>query len=283
MRSRSRSRNPQNFVFFSSEVLFFTKSIASLFFLLHVPRPKARAPRGARGSGRTPRPRPVHRTSSRSPRRQPRRGEKIEEKLPAGRRRRRLSLSPPFSLNPDLFSHACFHTKNKTNDQVERPDKSTCMVLLPAKFHKKMWIKRGGFLLARLPPEATASGAKLAGEVERVLYDQEVAELKKMVGVWPREFEEGGGSGEAATAAATTTAGGGGTREGGNGSGSGAAAAAAAAGPGGSSKSDSDSDSGLPPLEENPNRRRQTYATSSSSSDDDEDSESYSEEDEEEK
>ena len=59
------------------------------------------------------------------------------------------------------------------------------MVLLPAKFRKKMWIKRGGFLIIRAPPEAAASGARLAGEVERVLYEQEVSELKKIGGVWP--------------------------------------------------------------------------------------------------
>lgn len=144
------------------------------------------------------------------------------------------------------------------------------MVLLPAKFHKKMWVKRGGFLVARLPPEAAASGARLAGEVERVLYEREVAALKGMAGVWPREFEEEvgeekvNGAGQGGSDAAGPSGGGKEKKSGG--------------GDAGDRDSDSD-DSGLPPLEENPNRRRQTYATSSSESDSDEE-EDEEEEDE---
>lgn len=197
--------------------------------------------------------------------------------------RRRLSLSLFLDLNPLFFfpfhsptAATAIHSLSSpppplTTNQVERPDKSTCMVLLPARFHKKMWIKRGGFLLIRAPPEAAASGARVAGEVERVLYEQEVSELKKMEGVWPREFEEGeagsgnGGEGEAAAAAANANAE------------TDAKNADAKAPPSGS---DSD-DSGLPPLEENPNRQRQTYA-SSSSSESESDSEGEEEEDEEE-
>lgn len=183
-------------------------------------------------------------------------------------------ITPLPQLIPPLCSRLPPQKKTNKQNQVERPDRSTCMVLLPAKFHKKMWVKRGGFLVARLPPEAAASGARLAGEVERVLYEQEVSALKGMEGVWPKEFDDEEEKVNGAGAATSGGAGQGGSD---------------AAGPsrggkekksGGDSDSDSD-DSGLPPLEENPNRRRQTYATSSSESDSDEDEEEDENEEEE--
>ena len=196
----------------------------------------------------------------------------------------RLNSSFP-SLTPLLFcSRAHSFPLSK---QVERPDKSTCMVLLPSRFHKKMWIKRGGFLIVRAPPEAAASGARLAGEVERVLYDQEVAKLKRTPGVWPKEFEEegenGGGGGGGGGAGATTTGAGETTGDGGSGNGDEGPSSRkkkSADDAANASGSDSD-DSGLPPLEENPNRRRQTYATSSSESDSEKEEEEDEEEEEE--
>ena len=147
-----------------------------------------------------------------------------------------------------------------------------------------MWIKRGGFLIVRAPPEAAASGARLAGEVERVLYEQEVSGLKGMAGVWPKEFEEEGEgeeggrvNGRAGGAGATTAgggAGGGGAGQGGSGGGGAGPSGGKKTSGGDAGAADSDSDdSGLPPLEENPNRRRQTYATSSSESDSEEEEE----------
>ena len=196
-----------------------------------------------------------------------------------------------------LLTHPSFAPaalSSKMNKQVERPDKSTCMVLLPAKFHKKMWIKRGGFLIVRAPPEAAASGARLAGEVERVLYEQEVSGLKGMAGVWPKEFEEEGEgeeggrvNGRAGGAGATTAgggAGGGGAGQGGSGGGGAGPSGGKKTSGGDAGAADSDSDdSGLPPLEENPNRRRQTYATSSSESDSEEEEEEEGDEEEDEK
>ena len=123
--------------------------------------------------------------------------------------------------------------------QVQRPDGTTACVLLPARFNKRLWIKRGGYLVVTAPPapDAAAGGGRLAGEVVSVLYAADVARLRRMEGVWPAAFaeEEGGEGGNDE----------GESDDGGDGSGS--------------------SSSGLPPLAANPNRRRPTYATSSSS------------------
>lgn len=102
---------------------------------------------------------------------------------------------------------------------------------MPARFHKRLWIKRGGFLVVTVPDVPPTGG--LAGEVVAVLYARDVARMKGMAGVWPPEFAgEDGGEEEARE------------EEGGDAAGS--------------------DSSGLPPLAANPNRRRPTYASSSS-------------------
>lgn len=133
----------------------------------------------------------------------------------SGRRRRRSPL-PPVSR------------------QVERPDGSNALVLLPARFHKTLWIKRGGYLVVTAPP-GVGPGAGAAGEVVAVLYRADVRALRAMPGVWPPEFEDAAGDGGPRPAP---------ERASGSASGS--------------------EDSGLPPLAANPNRRRPTYETSSS-------------------
>lgn len=141
-----------------------------------------------------------------------------------GRRPTRKKTCRPLSL--------CF--------QVERADGTTTFVLLPARFHKRLWIKRGGYLVVT-DGGAAAAPTATRGEVVAVLYARDVARLRRMEGVWPAEFgdgrdddgrEEGGGDDDG--------------DDGGDGD-----------------RASSDS-SGLPPLEANPNRRRPTYETSSS-------------------
>ena len=68
--------------------------------------------------------------------------------------------------------------------EVERPDGSTFTALLPSRFHKTLWVKRGGFLIVDAPPDAAAAGGRLAGAVVAVLYDGDVRRLQDMEGVW---------------------------------------------------------------------------------------------------
>lgn len=65
--------------------------------------------------------------------------------------------------------------------QVEYPGGRTTLCLLPAKFHKKLWIKKGSFLYVEGVEDADA---RVTGQIVRVLYDDDVKQLKRMGGVW---------------------------------------------------------------------------------------------------
>ncbi|KAL4422874.1 hypothetical protein ABPG75_009071 [Micractinium tetrahymenae] len=84
--------------------------------------------------------------------------------------------------------------------EVEFPDGRSTLCLLPAKFHKKLWIRKGSFLIVEDAPEASAEGHRVTGFVAAVLYADHVKQLRRMPGVWPPEFE--GSSSAAANNAA---------------------------------------------------------------------------------
>lgn len=66
---------------------------------------------------------------------------------------------------------------------MEYPDGRSTLVLLPAKFHKKLWIKKGNFLFVE-GIEDEGADARVTGQIVRVLFDEDVKQLKKMQGVW---------------------------------------------------------------------------------------------------
>lgn len=66
--------------------------------------------------------------------------------------------------------------------QVEFPEGRTTLCLLPAKFHKKLWIKRGSFLIVE--GAADEVDGRVTGQILRVLYEDQVKHLKRMAGVW---------------------------------------------------------------------------------------------------
>mmetsp|Transcript_26616 Transcript_26616/g.36747 ORF Transcript_26616/g.36747 Transcript_26616/m.36747 type:complete len:144 (-) Transcript_26616:22-453(-) len=68
--------------------------------------------------------------------------------------------------------------------EVEFPDGSTTLCRMPQKFNKMLWVKRGSFLVA----EIGEADGKVNGEVTRVLYADQIKQLKKQAGVWPPEF-----------------------------------------------------------------------------------------------
>jgi len=71
--------------------------------------------------------------------------------------------------------------------QVQFPDDTNTLCLLPAKFHKKLWIKRGNFLIIE---NMENSDAAVTGQILHVLFADDVKQLKKVEGVWPPEFAE---------------------------------------------------------------------------------------------
>jgi probable RNA-binding protein EIF1AD len=57
--------------------------------------------------------------------------------------------------------------------------------MMPAKFNRKMWVRKGGYLIIEPSPEAEQdAGSKVTGTIVTVLYEEHVKQLKKMAGVW---------------------------------------------------------------------------------------------------
>lgn len=71
--------------------------------------------------------------------------------------------------------------------QVQFPDGKRTLCLIPARFHKKLWIKRGNYLIIENVEETDAA---VTGQVIQVLFTDHVKQLKKIGGVWPIEFSE---------------------------------------------------------------------------------------------
>lgn len=67
---------------------------------------------------------------------------------------------------------------------MEFPDGRATLCLLPAKFHKKLWVKKGNFLIIEDAPEAAGEGSRVTGQILAVLFADHVKQLKRMEGVW---------------------------------------------------------------------------------------------------
>lgn len=68
--------------------------------------------------------------------------------------------------------------------QVELTDGSSSLALLPAKFRKKLWIRRGNFVIIERTPQAEGSGkGKISGSIEAVLSHDDVNEIRQR-GLW---------------------------------------------------------------------------------------------------
>ena len=66
--------------------------------------------------------------------------------------------------------------------QAETADGRDLLCFLPAKFNKKLWIKRGGFVVVE--EGDTDTDDKVTATIVKVLYEQDVKALKKLAGVW---------------------------------------------------------------------------------------------------
>jgi len=79
--------------------------------------------------------------------------------------------------------------------EVEYPDGGRILCLLPAKFKKRIWIKRGNFLIIEPFAElfkhtrtSEAINTKLKGRIVHILLKDQVKYLQKMDDVWPVKF-----------------------------------------------------------------------------------------------
>ena len=69
---------------------------------------------------------------------------------------------------------------SKDDDDLEE-----CLCLLPAKFSKRFWVKRGNFVVIEftVSKDHSTSG-KIKGSITHVLYGDQVKQLKKDKNVW---------------------------------------------------------------------------------------------------
>lgn len=82
---------------------------------------------------------------------------------------------------------ACSSDPHPLATQVEYPDGTNTLCLLPAKFHKKIWIKCGNYLIIEDTPDADA---RVTGQIVSVLYYDHVKQLKRLGTIWPSEFDD---------------------------------------------------------------------------------------------
>eukprot|EP00252_Welwitschia_mirabilis_P010686 TRINITY_DN24121_c0_g1_i1.p1 TRINITY_DN24121_c0_g1~~TRINITY_DN24121_c0_g1_i1.p1 ORF type:complete len:179 (-),score=49.33 TRINITY_DN24121_c0_g1_i1:183-719(-) len=126
------------------------------------------------------------------------------------------------------------------------------LALLPAKFHKSIWIKRGSYVLVEEGDreKALESGNKVTCMILQVLFNDHVRMLQK-ASCWPEGFHDSNSSPMTRDSVDSTSA-----KE------------TPSVHPRDKSDEECSSDDGLPPLEENTNRRMyaETYSNSGSES-----------------
>lgn len=192
-----------------------------------------------------------------------------------------------FSIKPHFFTALPPLSNYFSALQVQFPDGKRTLCLIPARFHKKLWIKRGNYLIIENVEETDAA---VTGQVVQVLFTDHVKQLKKIEGIWPIEFAESNSintkSSPANAGSATSAAeelaqlsihgaaeGKGKNRFGGENTqpvGEAAAPLATENKVAGSKESYSSSDDDLPPIIKIQNRRVVDYQVSESESDDEE-------------
>lgn len=68
------------------------------------------------------------------------------------------------------------------SSQVYFVDGTSSLVLLPAKFNKKLWIGKGSYLIVEQNRSSTDKD-RITGSIDRVLHEGDVKELMKQ-GLW---------------------------------------------------------------------------------------------------
>jgi len=77
--------------------------------------------------------------------------------------------------------------------EVQYPNQERILCLMPAKFRKTVWVKKGGYVMIEpfkeLIKKDKYKDEKLLGRIMHILLPQQIKELKK-AGIWPQEFNE---------------------------------------------------------------------------------------------
>lgn len=94
---------------------------------------------------------------------------------------------------PEDGEYICRALGSRGNNKidVELPDDGHhALVILPAKFHKKIWIRKGSFVIVKAHDDRVeADGTRFFnGEIVRVLLKDDEKYLKGLDSVWPTRF-----------------------------------------------------------------------------------------------
>jgi probable RNA-binding protein EIF1AD len=79
-------------------------------------------------------------------------------------------------------------TRGTNQVEVEYPNKEKILVMMPSKFKKLVWTKKGDYLIIATDRSEHNRG-KIKGIIEHVLLPHQIKHLKR-IGVWPIEFVE---------------------------------------------------------------------------------------------
>eukprot|EP01027_Heterolobosea_sp_BB2_P009320 GEZU01013751.1.p1 GENE.GEZU01013751.1~~GEZU01013751.1.p1 ORF type:complete len:182 (+),score=65.77 GEZU01013751.1:95-640(+) len=79
-------------------------------------------------------------------------------------------------------------TRGTNQVEVEACDGEKMLVMMPTKFRKLIWIKRGDYLIIDTDLSEENTG-KIKGIIEHVLQTQHIKHLKKM-NMWPEQFQQ---------------------------------------------------------------------------------------------
>ena len=84
-------------------------------------------------------------------------------------------------------------SRGSNHIDVELPNGERTLMLLPARFHRKIWIRKGSYVIVEMLADHEHVDESVRGQIARVLMQDDVKHLKSMEGVWPERFAESPG------------------------------------------------------------------------------------------
>ncbi|KAI1436150.1 putative S1-like domain-containing protein [Xylaria sp. CBS 124048] len=107
-----------------------------------------------------------------------------------GRPRRNLraaveeATSPPDELMPHQQVARLIKAEGDNRYSCLLPSQKTVLVELASRFHKTIWLKRGGYVIVQLTPAEEMTG-KVEGEIVNIVSDEKPWRKQSY---WPEEF-----------------------------------------------------------------------------------------------
>ncbi|KJE92328.1 eukaryotic translation initiation factor 1A [Capsaspora owczarzaki ATCC 30864] len=95
----------------------------------------------------------------------------------------------PVPSGPNEHIVRVIATRGNNLHEVEFPDGQRILCMMPTKFRKKIWIKRGDYLIAQKLEGSEKLNLRVQAEINHVLYPDQLKELRAMA-IWPERFRD---------------------------------------------------------------------------------------------